>query len=133
MIIVSFFCIVTAAPEIYTYVPTLSLLDARPSSAEEQVADWPDERFWSELKNRLSADLAQALVTGPSIERSIAPLRSFVVEPMQYGRMFLVGDAAHIVPPTGAKGLHDVGRSEEPTSELQSLMRPWYAVFCLKK
>src|SRR3546814_2968108 len=119
MIIVSFFCIVTAAPEIYTYVPTLSLLDARPSSAEEQVADWPDERFWSELKNRLSADLAQALVTGPSIEKSIAPLRSFVVEPMQYGRMFLVGDAAH--------------RSEEHTSELQSLMRISYAVVCLKK
>ncbi|KKA04717.1 4-hydroxybenzoate 3-monooxygenase [Pseudomonas ogarae] len=74
--------------------------------AEEQVADWPDERFWNELKNRLPADLAEALVTGPSIEKSIAPLRSFVVEPMQYGRMFLVGDAAHIVPPTGAKGLN---------------------------
>ncbi|MEH6351889.1 4-hydroxybenzoate 3-monooxygenase [Pseudomonas sp. 3JA] len=74
--------------------------------AEEQVTDWPDERFWGELKNRLPADLAAALVTGPSIEKSIAPLRSFVVEPMQYGRMFLVGDAAHIVPPTGAKGLN---------------------------
>lgn len=74
--------------------------------AEEQVADWPDERFWDELKNRLPADLAATLVTGPSIEKSIAPLRSFVVEPMQYGRMFLVGDAAHIVPPTGAKGLN---------------------------
>ena len=74
--------------------------------AEEQVADWPDERFWDELKNRLPTDLAEALVTGPSIEKSIAPLRSFVVEPMQYGRMFLVGDAAHIVPPTGAKGLN---------------------------
>lgn len=74
--------------------------------AHEQVADWPDERFWAELKARLPADLAQALVTGPSIEKSIAPLRSFVVEPMQYGRMFLVGDAAHIVPPTGAKGLN---------------------------
>ena len=74
--------------------------------AEEQVTDWPDERFWDELKNRLPADLAAALVTGPSIEKSIAPLRSFVVEPMQYGRMFLVGDAAHIVPPTGAKGLN---------------------------
>ncbi|MCI0993959.1 4-hydroxybenzoate 3-monooxygenase [Pseudomonas corrugata] len=74
--------------------------------AEEQVADWPDERFWTELKTRLPADLAEALVTGPSIEKSIAPLRSFVVEPMQYGRMFLVGDAAHIVPPTGAKGLN---------------------------
>jgi len=74
--------------------------------AEEQLADWPDARFWAELKNRLPADLAEALVTGPSIEKSIAPLRSFVVEPMQYGRLFLVGDAAHIVPPTGAKGLN---------------------------
>ncbi|EJL02223.1 MULTISPECIES: 4-hydroxybenzoate 3-monooxygenase [Pseudomonas] len=74
--------------------------------AEELVADWPDERFWTELKARLPADLAETLVTGPSIEKSIAPLRSFVVEPMQYGRMFLVGDAAHIVPPTGAKGLN---------------------------
>ncbi|MBT2339222.1 MULTISPECIES: 4-hydroxybenzoate 3-monooxygenase [Pseudomonas] len=73
---------------------------------EEQLADWPDARFWAELKTRLPADLAEALVTGPSIEKSIAPLRSFVVEPMQYGRMFLVGDAAHIVPPTGAKGLN---------------------------
>ena len=74
--------------------------------AETQVADWPDERFWAELKRRLPSDLAHDLVTGPSIEKSIAPLRSFVVEPMQYGRMFLVGDAAHIVPPTGAKGLN---------------------------
>ncbi|MDO7898541.1 4-hydroxybenzoate 3-monooxygenase [Pseudomonas citrulli] len=73
---------------------------------EEQLADWPDARFWAELKDRLPADLAKALVTGPSIEKSIAPLRSFVVEPMQYGRLFLVGDAAHIVPPTGAKGLN---------------------------
>ncbi|MGE8408010.1 MAG: 4-hydroxybenzoate 3-monooxygenase [Pseudomonas sp.] len=74
--------------------------------AEEKVEDWSDERFWDELKARLPADLAERLVTGPSIEKSIAPLRSFVVEPMQYGRMFLVGDAAHIVPPTGAKGLN---------------------------
>jgi p-hydroxybenzoate 3-monooxygenase len=74
--------------------------------AEENVEDWSDQRFWDELKNRLPVDLAQKLVTGPSIEKSIAPLRSFVVEPMQYGRMFLVGDAAHIVPPTGAKGLN---------------------------
>ncbi|WP_277960789.1 4-hydroxybenzoate 3-monooxygenase [Pseudomonas sp. RIT-To-2] len=75
-------------------------------SAEEKVEDWSDERFWNELKARLPEDLAQRLVTGPSIEKSIAPLRSFVVEPMQYGRLFLVGDAAHIVPPTGAKGLN---------------------------
>ncbi|MEN5315547.1 4-hydroxybenzoate 3-monooxygenase [Pseudomonas koreensis] len=74
--------------------------------AEENVADWSDERFWAELKTRLPLELAEKLVTGPSIEKSIAPLRSFVVEPMQYGRMFLVGDAAHIVPPTGAKGLN---------------------------
>ncbi|WP_017901499.1 4-hydroxybenzoate 3-monooxygenase [Pseudomonas asplenii] len=74
--------------------------------ADEQVEDWSDARFWDELKARLPDSLARSLVTGPSIEKSIAPLRSFVVEPMQYGRMFLVGDAAHIVPPTGAKGLN---------------------------
>lgn len=74
--------------------------------AAENVEDWSDQRFWEELKSRLPPALANKLVTGPSIEKSIAPLRSFVVEPMQYGRMFLVGDAAHIVPPTGAKGLN---------------------------
>ena len=74
--------------------------------ADEKVEDWSDERFWNELKARLPQDLAARMVTGPSIEKSIAPLRSFVAEPMQYGRMFLVGDAAHIVPPTGAKGLN---------------------------
>ena len=74
--------------------------------AEEKVEDWSDQRFWDELKTRLPAPLADRLVTGPSIEKSIAPLRSFVVEPMQFGRLFLVGDAAHIVPPTGAKGLN---------------------------
>lgn len=73
---------------------------------EEKVEEWSDQRFWDELKARLPSALAERLVTGPSIEKSIAPLRSFVVEPMQYGRMFLVGDAAHIVPPTGAKGLN---------------------------
>lgn len=73
---------------------------------DEKIEDWPDERFWDELRTRLPADTAAALVTGPSIEKSIAPLRSFVAEPMQFGRMFLVGDAAHIVPPTGAKGLN---------------------------
>lgn len=72
----------------------------------EKVEDWSDERFWTELKNRLPADVAAKLVTGPSLEKSIAPLRSFVAEPMQYGKLFLVGDAAHIVPPTGAKGLN---------------------------
>jgi p-hydroxybenzoate 3-monooxygenase len=74
--------------------------------ADEKVEDWSDQRFWDELKARLPEDLAEKLVTGPSIEKSIAPLRSFVVEPMQYGKLFLVGDAAHIVPPTGAKGLN---------------------------
>jgi len=73
---------------------------------DEKVEDWSDERFWEELKRRLPDEVAAKLVTGPSIEKSIAPLRSYVVEPMQYGRLFLVGDAAHIVPPTGAKGLN---------------------------
>ncbi|MFP5597589.1 4-hydroxybenzoate 3-monooxygenase [Kluyvera sp. 142486] len=72
----------------------------------DSVEQWSDERFWSELKRRLPDELSQKLVTGHSLEKSIAPLRSYVVEPMQYGRMFLVGDAAHIVPPTGAKGLN---------------------------
>lgn len=74
--------------------------------AEEKVEDWSDERFWEELKKRLPAETADKLVTGPSIEKSIAPLRSFVAEPMKFGNLFLVGDAAHIVPPTGAKGLN---------------------------
>ena len=73
---------------------------------DEKVENWSDDRFWTELKHRLPDDAAERLVTGPSIEKSIAPLRSFVVEPMQHGRMFLLGDAAHIVPPTGAKGLN---------------------------
>ena len=72
----------------------------------DSVEDWSDERFWDELKLRLPAESASRLVTGPSLEKSIAPLRSFVCEPMQYGNLFLVGDAAHIVPPTGAKGLN---------------------------
>tara|TARA_R110000824_G_scaffold288508_5_gene476898 strand:+ start:24559 stop:25740 length:1182 start_codon:yes stop_codon:yes gene_type:complete len=75
-------------------------------SLDEKVEDWSDERFWDELKSRLPEEVVGDLVTGPSIEKSIAPLRSFVTEPMQYGRLFLVGDAAHIVPPTGAKGLN---------------------------
>jgi p-hydroxybenzoate 3-monooxygenase len=68
--------------------------------------DWPDDRFWEELAARLPDDVAADLVTGPSIEKSITPLRSFVAEPMRYGRLLLAGDAAHIVPPTGAKGLN---------------------------
>jgi p-hydroxybenzoate 3-monooxygenase len=69
-------------------------------------SDWSDERFFDELKLRLPADVASAMVTGPSIEKSIAPLRSFVAEPMRFGNLFLAGDAAHIVPPTGARGLN---------------------------
>lgn len=72
----------------------------------DKVEDWSDDLFWAELKKRLPASVRDKLVTGPSIEKSIAPLRSFVCEPMQYGHLFLVGDAAHIVPPTGAKGLN---------------------------
>lgn len=73
---------------------------------DEKVEDWSDERFWGELRRRLPAHHADALVIGPSFEKSIAPLRSFVAEPMRFGNLFLVGDAAHIVPPTGAKGLN---------------------------
>lgn len=68
--------------------------------------DWTDQAFWDELKRRIPTEVAERLVTGPSIEKSIAPLRSFVAEPMRWGRLFLCGDAAHIVPPTGAKGLN---------------------------
>jgi p-hydroxybenzoate 3-monooxygenase len=75
-------------------------------SLAEDVDQWPDERFWDELRGRLDSATADSLVTGPSIEKSIAPLRSFVAEPMRFGRLFLAGDAAHIVPPTGAKGLN---------------------------
>ncbi len=72
----------------------------------EKVEAWSDERFWEELRLRLDPKANADLVTGPSIEKSIAPLRSFVAEPMRFGRLFLAGDAAHIVPPTGAKGLN---------------------------
>lgn len=74
--------------------------------SHEDPSEWPDERFWHELRRRLPSDAAAALVTGPALEKSIAPLRSFVAEPMCHGRLFLAGDAAHIVPPTGAKGLN---------------------------
>jgi len=73
---------------------------------DERLEDWPDERFFDELRARLDPAAAARLVQGPSIEKSIAPLRSFVTEPMRFGRLFLAGDAAHIVPPTGAKGLN---------------------------
>jgi len=72
----------------------------------DRVENWPDDRFWAELKTRLDPEMAENLDTGPSIEKSIAPLRSFVAEPMRFGRLFLAGDATHIVPPTGAKGLN---------------------------
>ncbi|MBY8974902.1 4-hydroxybenzoate 3-monooxygenase [Rhodobacteraceae bacterium NNCM2] len=75
-------------------------------AASERVEDWSDDRFWHELATRIGPETAQHLQTGPSFEKSIAPLRSFVAEPMRYGNLFLAGDAAHIVPPTGAKGLN---------------------------
>ena len=75
-------------------------------SLSDSPDDWSDQAFWDELRRRLPSDYADALQIGPSIEKSIAPLRSFVTEPMQWGRLFLCGDAAHIVPPTGAKGLN---------------------------
>jgi p-hydroxybenzoate 3-monooxygenase len=92
-------------------------------SLDEKVEDWPDERFWDELEARLPEDLRPNLVRGPSIEKSIAPLRSFVAEPMQYGRLFLAGDAAHIVPPTGAKGLN---LAASDISTLYTLLRAIY-------
>jgi p-hydroxybenzoate 3-monooxygenase len=73
---------------------------------EEKVENWSDEAFWDELRSRLDPQARERLVTGPALEKSIAPLRSFVAEPMRFGRLFLAGDAAHIVPPTGAKGLN---------------------------
>lgn len=76
------------------------------TSLEDSPDNWSDDAFWDELRRRIPENVADTMVTGPSIEKSIAPLRSFVAEPMQWGRLFLVGDAAHIVPPTGAKGLN---------------------------
>ena len=73
---------------------------------DDPLEKWSDDAFWDELRRRLPAEAADRMVTGPSIEKSIAPLRSFIAEPMRWGRLFLVGDAAHIVPPTGAKGLN---------------------------
>ncbi|HVY64118.1 MAG TPA: 4-hydroxybenzoate 3-monooxygenase [Gammaproteobacteria bacterium] len=75
-------------------------------SLEDDLAQWSDARFWDELRSRLPADVARGIKTAPTIEKSIAPLRSFVAEPLRYGRLLLAGDAAHIVPPTGAKGLN---------------------------
>jgi len=75
-------------------------------AADDRVENWSDDAFWDELRRRMPRKIADSVVTGPSIEKSIAPLRSFVTEPMRFGRLFLAGDAAHIVPPTGAKGLN---------------------------
>jgi len=90
-------------------------------AADEDPAAWSDERFWGELRTRLDEKTAAGVVTGPSIEKSVAPLRSFVAEPLRFGRLFLAGDAAHIVPPTGAKGLNlaasDVGYLSEALFE----------------
>jgi len=73
---------------------------------DDKIEDWSDDRFWDEIRRRLPAHHAEAMKTAPSFEKSIAPLRSFVAEPMRFGSLFLAGDAAHIVPPTGAKGLN---------------------------
>ena len=75
-------------------------------SVDEKAENWTDQMFWDELRRRLDPEAAETIVTGPSLERSLAPLRSFVAEPMRFGKLFLAGDAAHIVPPTGAKGLN---------------------------
>ena len=75
-------------------------------AADERVEDWPDARFWDELCHRLGPEVAARVTRGPAFEKTVAPLRSFVAEPMRHGRLFLAGDAAHIVPPTGAKGLN---------------------------
>ena len=113
-------------------------------SLEDKVENWSDQAFWDEFRRRLPAEDAARLVTGPSIEKSIAPLRSFVAEPLRFGTLFLAGDAAHIVPPTGAKGLNlaagDVGllaralaefyaghRSGIDTYSQRALARVWKA------
>lgn len=93
-------------------------------SLDDHVDAWPDERFWDELKRRLDDEAAARLVTGPSIEKSIAPLRSFVAEPMRFGRLLLAGDAAHIVPPTGAKGLN---LAASDVHYLSDALREYYA------
>jgi p-hydroxybenzoate 3-monooxygenase len=96
--------------------------------ADEKVEEWSDDRFWDELRRRVDQETAGRLVTGPSIEKSVAPLRSFVAEPLRFGRLFLAGDAAHIVPPTGAKGLNlaagDVGRLAEALIEFYGERSP---------
>jgi p-hydroxybenzoate 3-monooxygenase len=108
---------------------------------DDKLERWSDDAFWAELRARLDEEAAAALVTGPSIEKSIAPLRSFVAEPMRFGRLFLAGDAAHIVPPTGAKGLNlaagDVGllarAFEEHYREGRSAGIDSYSERCLRR
>jgi len=91
--------------------------------ADENPDNWSDERFWARLKTQLPAEVAARLVTGPALEKSVAPLRSFVAEPMRWGRLFLAGDAAHIVPPTGAKGLN---LAASDIHYLSSALIDWY-------
>ncbi len=91
--------------------------------ADENPDDWSDEAFWERLKATIPAEVAQRLVTGPSVEKSVAPLRSFVAEPLRWGRLFLAGDAAHIVPPTGAKGLN---LAASDIQYLSSALIDWY-------
>jgi p-hydroxybenzoate 3-monooxygenase len=91
---------------------------------DEKVEDWSDDRFWEELKIRLGPVIAAKVITGPSIEKSIAPLRSFVSEPMRHGNLFLAGDAAHIVPPTGAKGLN---LASSDVTYLSEALIAWFA------
>lgn len=90
---------------------------------DDRIEDWNDDRFWEELRCRLDVDTASRLITGKSIEKSIAPLRSFVAEPMRWGSLFLAGDAAHIVPPTGAKGLN---LAAADVKLLASALSDWY-------
>ncbi len=93
-------------------------------ASDDHVDNWSDNAFWDELKRRIPEEFAETLETGPSIEKSIAPLRSFVCEPMQWGRLFLCGDAAHIVPPTGAKGLNTAASD---VHYLYNALKQWYA------
>lgn len=102
--------------------PTLSRYYIQ-CDAGDHIDNWSDDAFWTELKRRIPAEQAANLITGPSIEKSIAPLRSFVTEPMQWGRLFLCGDAAHIVPPTGAKGLNTAASD---VHYLFSALTRWY-------
>ncbi len=98
-------------------------------SLSDKPEDWSDASFWAELKRRIPREFADALVTGPSIEKSIAPLRSFVTEPMRWGRLFLCGDAAHIVPPTGAKGLNT---ASSDVHYLYNALRDFYENGCTR-